>query len=166
MNCMDCQNRPAHRYASTNDAVNLAIALGHLDRTLPYINRSIRLGDRSFNVVGIMPSSVRLFDPAGMQGWDNGFSRCDVWRPLPVDSGLKKQRNYRAFLVLGRLKRGVTVAQVQTGMTRIAEQQARDYPESNSGKNRRRSSLRRASLGSESNTKNLEVAGSRGESAG
>lgn len=97
------------------------------------LNRSIRLGDRSFNVVGIMPSSVRLFDPAGVRGWDNGFSKCDLWRPLPVDSGLKKQRNYRAFLVLGRLKHGVTVAQAQTGMTRIAEQQARDYPESNSG---------------------------------
>ena len=37
MDCMDCHNRPAHRYASPNDAINLAIALGHLDRTLPYI---------------------------------------------------------------------------------------------------------------------------------
>ena len=37
MDCMDCHNRPAHRYSSPDDAVNLAIALGHLDRTLPYI---------------------------------------------------------------------------------------------------------------------------------
>jgi nitrate/TMAO reductase-like tetraheme cytochrome c subunit len=37
MDCMDCHNRPAHRYASPGDAVNLAIALGQLDRTLPYI---------------------------------------------------------------------------------------------------------------------------------
>jgi nitrate/TMAO reductase-like tetraheme cytochrome c subunit len=37
MDCMDCHNRPAHRFASPSDAVNLAIALGHLDRTLPYI---------------------------------------------------------------------------------------------------------------------------------
>lgn len=37
MDCMDCHNRPAHRYASPSEAVNLAIALGHLDRTLPFI---------------------------------------------------------------------------------------------------------------------------------
>ena len=97
------------------------------------LNRSIRLGDRSFTVVGVMPASLRLFEPAGVQGWDNGFSKCDLWRPLPVDSGLRKQRNYRAFLVLGRLRRGVTVAQAQTEMANIARQQAEDYPESNAG---------------------------------
>ena len=37
MDCIDCHNRPAHRYSSPNDAVDLAIALGHLDRGLPFI---------------------------------------------------------------------------------------------------------------------------------
>ncbi|HSU54802.1 MAG TPA: NapC/NirT family cytochrome c [Candidatus Dormibacteraeota bacterium] len=37
MDCMDCHNRPAHRYQTPNSAVNLAMALGNLDRTLPYI---------------------------------------------------------------------------------------------------------------------------------
>ena len=37
MDCMDCHNRPAHRFASPSDAVNLAIELGHLDRSLPYV---------------------------------------------------------------------------------------------------------------------------------
>jgi nitrate/TMAO reductase-like tetraheme cytochrome c subunit len=37
MDCMDCHNRPAHRYESPNSAVNLAIALGKIDRSLPYI---------------------------------------------------------------------------------------------------------------------------------
>lgn len=37
MDCMDCHNRPAHRYQSPNDAVNLAISLKNIDRTLPYI---------------------------------------------------------------------------------------------------------------------------------
>jgi nitrate/TMAO reductase-like tetraheme cytochrome c subunit len=37
MDCMDCHNRPAHTYQSPNDAVNLAMALGHIDRTLPWI---------------------------------------------------------------------------------------------------------------------------------
>jgi nitrate/TMAO reductase-like tetraheme cytochrome c subunit len=37
MDCMDCHNRPAHMYKSPGDAVNLAISLGHIDRTLPWI---------------------------------------------------------------------------------------------------------------------------------
>jgi nitrate/TMAO reductase-like tetraheme cytochrome c subunit len=37
MDCIDCHNRPAHRFASPDDAVNLAMALGQLDRSLPYL---------------------------------------------------------------------------------------------------------------------------------
>ena len=32
MDCMDCHNRPAHRYQTPNDAVNLAMSLGKIDR--------------------------------------------------------------------------------------------------------------------------------------
>jgi nitrate/TMAO reductase-like tetraheme cytochrome c subunit len=37
MDCMDCHNRPAHRYQTPNAAVNLAMSLGHIDRSLKYI---------------------------------------------------------------------------------------------------------------------------------
>ena len=37
MDCMDCHNRPAHRYETPESAVNLALALGKIDRSLPYI---------------------------------------------------------------------------------------------------------------------------------
>ena len=37
VDCMDCHNRPAHTYQSPNDAVNLAISLGKIDRSLPWI---------------------------------------------------------------------------------------------------------------------------------
>lgn len=37
MDCMDCHNRPAHNYQSPNDAVNVALSLGRLDRSLPGI---------------------------------------------------------------------------------------------------------------------------------
>jgi len=37
MDCMDCHNRPAHRYESPNSALNLAMALGKIERSLPYI---------------------------------------------------------------------------------------------------------------------------------
>jgi nitrate/TMAO reductase-like tetraheme cytochrome c subunit len=37
MDCMDCHNRPAHRYQTPSDAVNLAMSQGRIDPTLPYI---------------------------------------------------------------------------------------------------------------------------------
>jgi nitrate/TMAO reductase-like tetraheme cytochrome c subunit len=37
MDCMDCHNRPAHRFSTPNDAVNLAITLGQIDRSIPSI---------------------------------------------------------------------------------------------------------------------------------
>ncbi len=97
------------------------------------LNQPVVLGDRRFTVVGVMPAKLRLFDPAGVQGWDSGFSKSDLWRPLPVNSGLAKQRSYRAFLVLGRLKSNVTLTQAQVEMTNLALEQARRHPESNAG---------------------------------
>jgi hypothetical protein len=37
MDCMDCHNRPAHTYQAPDDAVDLAISLGRIDRGLPWI---------------------------------------------------------------------------------------------------------------------------------
>jgi nitrate/TMAO reductase-like tetraheme cytochrome c subunit len=37
MDCMDCHNRPAHTYDTPDDAVSLAMSLGRIDRSLPYI---------------------------------------------------------------------------------------------------------------------------------
>ena len=37
MDCMDCHNRPAHRYQTPDEAVNLAMAMGQIDRGLHYI---------------------------------------------------------------------------------------------------------------------------------
>ena len=37
MDCMDCHNRPSHRYLSPERAVNQAMALGKIDPGLPWI---------------------------------------------------------------------------------------------------------------------------------
>lgn len=37
VDCMDCHNRPAHTYQSPNDAVNLAMSLGKIDPSLPWV---------------------------------------------------------------------------------------------------------------------------------
>ena len=37
MDCIDCHNRPSHRFNSPDDAVDLALSLGQIDPTLPWI---------------------------------------------------------------------------------------------------------------------------------
>ncbi len=37
MDCIDCHNRPAHRYKSPNNAVNMAMALGDIDPAIPSV---------------------------------------------------------------------------------------------------------------------------------
>lgn len=41
MDCMDCHNRPAHKFKSPNDAVDEALHLGRIDRDLPAVKRNI-----------------------------------------------------------------------------------------------------------------------------
>lgn len=40
MDCIDCHNRPAHRFISPDDAVDEAIYLGRIDRSLPSVKRT------------------------------------------------------------------------------------------------------------------------------
>jgi hypothetical protein len=37
MDCIDCHNRPSHRFRAPNDAVDLAMTLGAIDRNLPWV---------------------------------------------------------------------------------------------------------------------------------
>jgi hypothetical protein len=40
MDCVDCHNRPTHIYQQVDDAVDLALAEGLLDRGIPYVRRA------------------------------------------------------------------------------------------------------------------------------
>lgn len=49
MDCMDCHNRPSHKYRSPNRTVNEAIAQDRIDRDLPYIKmQSITVLDQTY----------------------------------------------------------------------------------------------------------------------
>src|SRR5579859_6503723 len=41
MDCMDCHNRPAHDFRAPNDAVDLAMALGTIDSSLPWAKSNV-----------------------------------------------------------------------------------------------------------------------------
>jgi len=37
MDCMDCHNRPSHRYRTPNDMVDFAMSVGKIDRAIPWV---------------------------------------------------------------------------------------------------------------------------------
>lgn len=37
MDCMDCHNRPSHRFRTPNDSVDFALKTGKIDRTIPWV---------------------------------------------------------------------------------------------------------------------------------
>lgn len=41
MDCMDCHNRPAHKFLSPNDAVDQAMAMGRIDTTIPWAKANV-----------------------------------------------------------------------------------------------------------------------------
>ncbi len=58
MDCMDCHNRPAHRYETPENAVNMALSLGKIDRALPFIKT---------NAIGVLVKPYKD-DAEAMQG--------------------------------------------------------------------------------------------------
>jgi hypothetical protein len=41
MDCMDCHNRPAHHFRSPDDAVDLAMSLGRIDPSVPWVKSNL-----------------------------------------------------------------------------------------------------------------------------
>ncbi|HWN93948.1 MAG TPA: ABC transporter permease [Methylomirabilota bacterium] len=97
------------------------------------VNQAVQLNGRSFTVLGVMPDRLKLFEPSRIQGWEAGLAQTDVWRPLVIWPTKLKWRNMREFLVLGRLKSGITVNEAQSQMTAIAHRLEQQFPESNAG---------------------------------
>ncbi len=58
-------------------------------------------------------------------------SQTDIWVPMSSVFGKSTDRSWRADQAIGRLKPGVTIPQAQAEMNVIADQLARQYPETN-----------------------------------
>ncbi len=41
MDCMDCHNRPSHQFQTPDDAVDLALSIGRVDRTIPWVKSNL-----------------------------------------------------------------------------------------------------------------------------
>jgi nitrate/TMAO reductase-like tetraheme cytochrome c subunit len=104
MDCMDCHNRPAHRYVAPDDAVNLAFSLGQIDRTLPWfktnavyaLTRPYKTGTEATNGIATF-LATRYADGTGLRQAipavqkiyaDNFFPEMKAsWRVYPDNLG-------------------------------------------------------------------------------
>ncbi|HWM25316.1 MAG TPA: NapC/NirT family cytochrome c [Chthoniobacterales bacterium] len=57
MDCMDCHSRPAHKVQSPNDAVDIAMANGRIDRTIP--NAKAKLVEALTQPYGTKPEALQ-----------------------------------------------------------------------------------------------------------
>jgi putative ABC transport system permease protein len=84
--------------------------------------KSIRLNDKSYTVVGVLPPGFRVFDTAA-----------DVWIPLGMDPGDTRVNHGRFLIVLARMRPGVTLRQERAEMDTIGDRLERADPGLNHG---------------------------------
>ena len=85
------------------------------------IGRDIRMDGRPYTVVGVLPAGPSDRLPA------------DLWMPLTFEPAEANNHGARRLLIMGRLKRGISIEQAQHEMTTIAAELARRVPKSNQG---------------------------------
>ncbi|MGB2713338.1 MAG: ABC transporter permease [Vicinamibacterales bacterium] len=82
------------------------------------LGRAVKVNGVAATIVGVMPEGVRF------------PSNADMWQPLvPNENSLR--RNQRNMTVVGRLAPGVTQARAQAEMSGIAQQLAKQFPDTN-----------------------------------
>ena len=94
------------------------------------VGKTIILNNNQFTVIGITPSGFKgteqvyepeLFVPAMMQAW------------VEPGSNSLDRRNDNNFFGVGRIKRGTSASQAEASLNILAEQLAKEYPDSNEG---------------------------------
>jgi putative ABC transport system permease protein len=86
------------------------------------LSRAITLNNRSYSVVGVMPTDFRLPD------------RAEIWVSAgQLSNGWQHRNNHPGLYAVARLKDGVTVEQARADLERIAASLANQYPDTNKG---------------------------------
>ncbi len=81
----------------------------------------IHLGTAAVTVVGVLPATFLFPDP-----------EVEFFEPSPVDAPYAQDRTSTWFIVIGRLKAGVTTGQAQADLARVQTEVGRQYPASDS----------------------------------
>lgn len=101
------------------------------------VGQSLTLDGRPTVVTGVLSPDIEI----------GNLSEIDVWMPQPLAADAAREE--RLLRVAGRLKPGVTLAQANADVLRVAQTIARDYPQTNQGWSARVAPTREAMTGSD-----------------
>ena len=85
------------------------------------VNRTVTLNGRAYTVVGVMPPDFQI------------HRRADVWSPLALDERTLANRTAHYLIVFARLRDGVSPEQARGAMAALADNMARQHPDTNAG---------------------------------
>ena len=103
--------------------VSYGFAVRHFTETANALGKPLQIAGKSIDIVGVMPAGFRF------------PYRTDVWIPAGVFGPESTERSAHNYLVVGRLKPGVSLEQAQSQMTTIGDRLTERYPSSNQTKN-------------------------------
>ncbi len=89
------------------------------------VGKPIQIDGVAHEVIGVLPEDFHLVLPAEAYA----INDADVWVPIQFDYGQPIPRNNTFFTVFGRLKKGVSFAQAQGDMDRLAAEFRAEFPE-------------------------------------
>ena len=95
----------------------------HLAADPEIVGKTITLNRKVFTVVGVMPADFNY-----------PYNGGEMWTPLIFDKDEQHNRENHYLRVIGLLKPGVTVAQVQSDLHGIAQRAQQEYAKTNSGR--------------------------------
>ncbi|MGH9453760.1 MAG: ABC transporter permease, partial [Terriglobia bacterium] len=116
------EDQPGHNSVAI---ISDSLWRGHYGSDPHILGKSIRLDDKPYTVVGVMPASFHFI-------WD---AKVEVFVPLALTSEelSEGQRGSRDLETIARMKAGVTFARAQANLDTIAQRLATQYPAADKG---------------------------------
>ena len=96
----------------------------HFNADPKIVGRVIRLNSAEYAVVGVLPEAFQF----------TLLGRVQVWRPLAFTPEVAANRRGLSIVGLGRLRQGSSVEQARDELSRIANDLATSYPETNANR--------------------------------
>jgi predicted permease len=91
------------------------------------LGKSVTLNGKSYEVVGVLPRSFAL--PREVLPTLGGAEQADILVPLVLGPGAATSRDHEDYNIIGKLKRGVSVAQARAEMDTITATLRHDHPD-------------------------------------
>lgn len=100
------------------------------------LNREVRIGTRSYPIVGVMPAGFRFPDRG-----------VDLWFPVSVDAPYAQTREAPWYVTVGRLRGDVTPARARDDLVTVQARLAEQHPETDRGIDIRVVPLKQSTVG-------------------